>query len=202
MDRIRLGYLNPFAPFCRADGPSPQGSLVTALRARVPAGVDLDWHPGALADLPHWLAEGRIDAILGKAITPGRAGAFAFSAPLVRTAAALFGLPGQEAPHPGALGAARIATPAEGPLAALLAGLAPGAEVIGVADYAAALAAVEAGMADWAALNADVTPALFPGRTGPAGPRWAPLGLAVAVTPGDPDGVLARLGLQPDFPVG
>jgi ABC-type amino acid transport substrate-binding protein len=162
----------------------------------------VDWVPGTLAALPGWLAEGRIDAIAAKAVIPDRVAAFAFSDPLVETAAALFGPPGSAPPHPAKAGAARIATPAAGPLAALLPRLAPRALVVAVADYAAALAAVEAGAADWAALNADVTPALFPARTGPAGPRWAPLGLAVAVAPGDPGKVLARLALARDFPAG
>jgi len=193
MPPIRLGYLEPFRPFCWAGDGGVQGLFVDALGARLRCAVE--WVPGTLAGLPLWLAEGRIDGIAAKAITPDRAGAFRFSGPLVQTAAALFGPPGHPAPHPGAAGRAVIATPGNGPLAALLPRLAPEARVLPVADYPAALAAVESGAAGWAALNADAVAALFPGRTGPAGPRFAPLGLAVAVMAGDPAGVLGQLGL-------
>lgn len=193
MRPLRLGYLEPFRPFCWSAEGVVQGRLVEALQARSPEAVE--WVPGALAQLPLWLAEGRIDAIAAKAITPERAGAFTFSEPLLQTAAALFGPPGRAAPHPGEAGPAVIATPGAGPLMASLKRLAPEARVLAVADYPAALAAVETGAADWAALNADAVEALFPGRTGPAGPRFAPLGLGVAVPAGDPGAVLARLGL-------
>lgn len=197
MPVIRLGYLDPFRPFCWARNSVAQGRFVAALRAHLPPEVTVDWVPGGLAVLPDWLASGRIDGIAAKAVTPGRAGSFSFSRPLLHTAAALFGPPGRIGPAPAAAGACTIATPASGPLAGLLPRLAPRARVLAVADYDAALRAVESGTADWAALNADAVPALYPGRTGPPGPRWAELGLAVAVPSGDPGGVIARLGLAP-----
>lgn len=195
MLRFRLGYLDPFRPFCWSEGDAARGLFVEALSARLPAGVVIDWVPGALGDLPDWLAQGKIDAIAAKAVTPGRGRAFSFSAPLLQTAAALFGPVGHPAPHPADLGDCTIATPGAGPLASILPRLAPKARVTPVADYHAALHAVETGLADWAALNADAVPALYPNCTGPAGPRWAELGLAVAVPYGDPARILSRLGL-------
>lgn len=203
MGPIVVGYLDPFPPFCRHEGGAHRGTVLDALRAAAARhGAALAFVPGTLEGLPAALAAGRIDAIAAKAVTPGRAGAFAFSRPLARTGAALFAPAGQAAPALAAAGAARIATPAQGPLAALLSRLAPQAAVLPVADYAAALSAVLAGAADLAALNAEAgaaaAAAAFPGRFAPPGPRFAELDLALAVPPGDPQAVLARLGLAPD----
>jgi ABC-type amino acid transport substrate-binding protein len=196
MERITLGYLDPFRPFCWSEGGRARGRFIDALRERVADPLALDFLPGTLDDLPRWLAEERIDGIAAKAVTPERGAAFAFSEPLLETAAALFAPEGSAPPLPAALApGARIATPAGGPLVALLARLAPGAQVLPVADYAAAFAAVLENRADVAALNADAGDALRPAGIGAPGPRFAPLGLAVAVAAEDPKRVLARLGL-------
>jgi ABC-type amino acid transport substrate-binding protein len=196
MERITLGYLDPFRPFCWSEGGRARGRFIDALHDRVPNRVALSFLPGPLDALPRWLAEGRIDAIAAKAVTAERGAAFAFSEPLLETAAALFAPDGSVPPLPAALApGARIATPAGGPLAALLARLAPEAQVLPTADYAAAFAAVLDGRADVAALNADAGDALRPAGIGPPGPRFAPLGLAVAVPAGDPERVLSRLRL-------
>lgn len=200
MGAIVVGYLDPFRPFCWCEGGAHRGSFLDALRALAAArGERLAFVPGSLAGLPEALAAGRIDAIAAKAATPGRAGAFAFSRPLARTGAALFAPAGRAAPSLEVAGAASVATPAEGPLAALLPRLAPSLAILPVADYAAALAAVLDGRAAFAALNADAgadeAAARFPGRFAAPGPRFAELDLALAVAPGDPRGVLARLGL-------
>jgi ABC-type amino acid transport substrate-binding protein len=200
MGAIVVGYLDPFRPFAWSEGGAHRGSFLDALRVQATArGVALSFRPGTLAGLPEALAAGEIDAIAAKAVTPGRAGAFAFSRPLARSGAALFAPAGRVAPGLEDAGAARVATPAEGPLAALLPQLAPGVAVVAVADYAAALAAVLAGAADLAALNADAgaeaAAARHPGRFAPPGPRFAELDLALAVRPGDPGRVLERLGL-------
>ena len=196
---VRIGYLNPFRPFCWQQDGAARGLFVTALQARLPAGTVPLWQPGALEELPRWLEAGQIDAIAAKAIVPERAGAFAFSAPLVETAAALHARFGTDAPAIAAAGGAVIATPETGPLAGGVARLAPGARIVTVADYDAALLAVAEGRADFAALNAEATTPMiadrYAGRIGAAGQRFAPLGLAVAVRAGDPDAVLPRLGL-------
>ncbi|MCC6006580.1 MAG: transporter substrate-binding domain-containing protein [Rhodobacteraceae bacterium] len=202
MREISIGYLDPFPPFCRC-GPEgrAEGLFVAILEARAEArGLRLAWHPGLLEALPLALAEGTIEAIAAKALIPERAGTLCLSEPLMETAAALFGPVGSVPPDITRAGAARIATPAEGPLAALVARLAPGSRVVAARDYPDALATVLDGRADWAALNADAGAAeaerAHPGRSAPPGPRFAPLGLSVAVSPGDPHGVLTALGLR------
>lgn len=201
MNPLRLGYPDPFPPFCESTPAGARGRFVDALAATLPGGQAIDWLPGPLDTLPAWLAEGRIDAIAPKAITTARADAFAFSQPLMQTAAALFG-PGRHPPPAlEQAGNARIGTPRQGPLAAHIARHAPAARLVFTADYADTLAAVLAGKADFAALNADagaeLARRLHPARFAPPGPRFAPLGLAVATLPGDPQKVLPRLGLQP-----
>lgn len=184
---MRIGYLEDFAPFTWRGPRGAQGSLIALLGGRsrvrfVAAGLEV---------LPTLLQKGDIDAILPKALTPNRAREFDFSQPLAMTGAALFG---QGAPAIGAAGAARIATPGTGPLAALLPRLAPQASVIVVADYAAAFAAVTEGRADFAALNADAGAAMAGGRFTP-GPRFGELPLCLAARPGDGARVFGRLGL-------
>jgi len=198
MKAIILGYLDPFRPFCWRDGDVHRGRFIAALRHHAPGGSVLEFRPGALEDLPLWLAAGQIDAIAAKAVTGARAGLFTFSPPLMRTAAALFGPAGCVPPDMRDVATARIATPGAGPLAAMIPALAPRASVVPVRDYEAAFAAVLEGRADWAALNADAGSELadrkFAGRISAPGPRFGAFDLAVAVSPGDPAGVLARLG--------
>jgi len=198
MTTIVLGYLDPFHPFCWRQGDVDQGSFIAALRQHAPGGAVLDFRPGALEALPLWLAGGQIDAIAAKAVTGARAGLFTFSPPLMRTAAALFGPAGSAPPAVSDVATARIATPGAGPLAAMIPDLAPRARVVPVRDYEAAFAAVLEGRADWAALNADAGADLanrvLAGRISAPGPRFGAFDLAVAVSPGDPRGVLPRLG--------
>lgn len=187
-DILRIGYLADFLPFTFRGPNGASGALVTMLDPRrrrhrfIAAGLEV---------LPMLLHKGDIDAILPKAFTPDRTKEFDFSQPLAMTGAALFGL---GAPAIGAAGAARIATPGTGPLAALLPRLAPLATVVVVPDYAAAFAAVTEGRADFAALNADAGAAMAGGRF-TAGPRFAELPLCLAARPGDGARVFGRLGL-------
>ena len=201
MNTLCLGFPDPFPPFCEATAQGPQGRIIKALAKRLPDGLRIDWQPGPLDALPEWLRDGRIDAIAPKAVTGERAMAFAFSQPLMQTAAALFALAQRRAPALEQAGSARIATPRQGPLAALIARHAPDARLIATSDYADTLNAVLDGTADFAALNADAGAEIarrhHPGRFAPPGPRFAPLGLAVATLPGDPLKVLPRLGLKP-----
>ncbi|MCC5987622.1 MAG: transporter substrate-binding domain-containing protein [Pararhodobacter sp.] len=201
MNALRLGYPDPFPPFCESTSAGARGRFVTALAAALPAGQAIEWLPGKLDTLPRWLAEGRIDAIAPKAVTPARADEFAFSQPLMQTAAALFGPARCPPPALHAAGSARIATPRQGPLVAIITRHAPATQLVITADYAETLAAVLAGTADFGALNADAGAELaqrqHPGCFSPPGPCFAPLGLAVATLPGDPGSVLARLGLHP-----
>ena len=198
---LRIGYLDPFAPFCFSRGARHEGRFLDALRARASdAGQDLSFHPGAIGDLPQELAAGRIDAIAAKAVTAARGQDFTFSEPLLETAAALFAKAGNVAPAPDDIGGRTIATPGAGPLVAVLRRLAPEATILETADYPASLLAVLEGKADFAALNADAGATIaddaFPGAISASGPRFEVLGLALAVSPGDPGGVLARLGFQ------
>lgn len=200
MNILRLGHPDPFPPFCQATARGPQGRFVDALAARLPKGQRIIWQPGTLDALPTWLQERRIHAIAPKAITDDRAREFSLSQPLLHTAAALFGPARRPVPALEQAGCARIATPRKGPLAAIIARQAPDARIIATRDYAETLGTVLAGHADFAALNLDAGAELTSrrqGRFAPPGPRFAPLGLAVATLPGDPHGVLPRLGLQP-----
>lgn len=201
MTRLRLGCPDPFPPFCEPTQTGAKGRFVEALAATLPDGQRLEWLPAPLDALPGLLSQGRIDGIAPKAITPARHDAFAFSQPLMQTAAALFGPAHSPPPALEKAGSARIATPRQGPLAALIARHAPAARLVLATDYADTLAAVLSGQAEFAALNADAGAELasrrHPGRFAPPGPCFAPLGLAVATLPGDPHRVLPRLGLQP-----
>ena len=201
MKTLRLGFPDPFPPFCESTAHGPQGRFIAALAARLPPGQRIDCQPGPLDALPQWLRDGRIDAIAPKAVTLDRAQRFSFSQPLMQTAAALFGPAPRPAPALEQAGTARIATPRQGPLAALITRHAQDARLIATTDYADTLDAVLTGAADFAALNADagaeIAHRLHPGRFAPPGPRFAPLDLAVATLPGDPHAVLPRLGLQP-----
>ncbi len=198
---LRLGFLNPFRPFCWQAAGSVQGLFVTALHTRLPSKPLPDWLPASLQALPALLTAGQIDAIAAKAITASRATQFTFSEPLLHTAAALFARAGTAPPALPDTGTAIIATPARGPLVAIIGTEAPRARLLRTPDYNAALAALLAGRADFAALNADAGADLahrvHPGRISPPGPRFAPLGLAVATLPGDPQGILPGLGLFP-----
>ncbi|MGY6536562.1 MAG: substrate-binding periplasmic protein [Pararhodobacter sp.] len=199
--RLRLGYLDPFRPFCWREGNTARGSFIDALATRLSNPLSIDWQPGDLAELPALLATGQIDAIAAKAITPARAGLLTFSEPLLQTAAALFAAAGGTAPALTCAGTAVIATPASGPLPGIIRQQAPRSRLLLTKGYDDTLAALLSGRADLAALNADAGTDLaqrrFPGRFAPAGPRFAPLGLAIATPPGDPAGVLAALGLVP-----
>ncbi len=198
---LRLGYLDPFRPFCWSENGSARGSFVIALTARLPPATRLAWRPAPLAALPRHLATGRIDAIAAKAVTATRAGQFTFSEPLLHTAAALFARAGTTPPALSDTGTATIATPGNGPLVAIIRAEAPCARLLLTPDYDAALAALLAGRTDFAALNADagadLAQRVHPGRISRPGPRFAPLGLAVATLPGDPHGILPRIGLFP-----
>lgn len=195
MRRITIGYLDSFKPFAYFEAGGHHGLFLDRLRdvARRRE-VGLAFRPGRLAALPQSLVDGSIDAIAAKAVTPERSEALSFSSPLLSTAAALFGPPGHPAPAIAAVGTARIVTPAAGPLKPLIARLAPHAQLATVDDYQQALDAVFDGLADWAALNVDVAAQLAP--TASRGPAFAELDLALAVLPGDPKGVLARLWLD------
>ena len=202
MTALRLGFPDPFPPFCESDRQGPYGRFINAVAKSLPQGQRIDWQPGPLDRLNQWLRDGRIDAIAPKAVTLERAQRFSFSQPLMQTAAALFGLAdGPAAPALQQAGSARIATPRQGPLAALITRHAPDARLIATMDYAETLNAVLTGAADFAALNADAGAEIahrhHPGRFAPPGPRFAPLGLAVATLPGDPHQVLPSLGLRP-----
>lgn len=200
---LRLGFPDPFPPFCWAEGGCTRGQFIGAIQAvtaHLPEDLPIAWVPGNLASLPVQLAAGHIDAIAAKAVIRARGGRFTFSEPLIQTAAALFARTGQHAPAPAQAGNATIATPAEGPLQGVLLREAPRARLILTTDYEDTLAALLSGRADFAALNADAGGALarrlHPGRLVPPGPRFAPLGLSVATMPGDPENVLGRLRLK------
>ncbi|MFN3937871.1 MAG: substrate-binding periplasmic protein [Gemmobacter sp.] len=192
----RIGYPVDFAPFAHRQGGRAAGSLVALLRQRAKARrIDLQFVPSGIDGLPGLLASGGIDAILPKVPTATRSAAFAFSVPLAATHAALFGRGG--APHPAEAGACGIATPFQGPLFDILPRLAPQARLIATADYAGALAAVHDGLADFAALNAEVGALHCRGRLA-IGPRFAQFDLCLAAAAGDPTGILSRLGLARD----
>ncbi|MEC9344353.1 MAG: transporter substrate-binding domain-containing protein [Pseudomonadota bacterium] len=200
MRTVRIAYADPFRPFAWCENGVHRGRFLDCLGALAAgANVALRLVPGPMQDLPLWLGRGEIDAIAPQAIVPQRAGRFVFSRPLMETSAALFGPRGSVPPLVGEAGTARIATPVSGPLAEMLPALAPNCLVVGTSDYEDSLRAVANGIADWAALNADAGAELAAEwRSGAIGARGAPfarIGLAVAVRPGDPNGVLAALGL-------
>ncbi len=200
-----IAFPDPFRPFVWQAAGRARGTFVRALTKRLPRGVQIIWISSAHGALPALLLSGEIDAIAPLAITRERCGLFAFSEPLMQTAAALFARAGEKAPHPSTAGLARIVTPRAGPLAALLRALAPAIRLNLVADYEEAFACVLARQADYAALNAEAGTAfarrLFPGAISAPGPRFAPVGLAVATLPGDPQGIFPELGLTHGVPL-
>lgn len=202
MPRLVIGFLDPFQPFAWTHEGCAKGRFIDILRAAAARNnIAVAFRPGPLDVLPQWLARGEIDGIAAKAMVPGRALEFAFSEPLMQTSAALFGPAGTVPPPLGPDVKGRIATPASGPLVGLLGRCAPCARLITVRDYEAALAAVAEGRADWAALNADagadIAAVWRNGAIRARGPTFGHIDLALAVSPGDPRGVLSALGLAP-----
>lgn len=200
MQRFVIGFLDPFQPFAWTHDGRAEGRFIDALRtAATRFNVSVEFRPGSIDVLPQWLARGDIDGIAAKAMVPGRELEFDFSVPLMQTSAALFGPVGTVPASLGPDVKGRIATPASGPLVGLLRRSAPLAELIMVKDYEAALAAVADGQVDWAALNVDAGAGIAAvWRNGVISARGATFGhidLALAVSPGDPRGVLSALGL-------
>lgn len=145
---LRLGHDIDLAPFAAVeDGQSTGWLLAAAMRAFAQVGRAAQPVPLALGTFEAALKSGEIDAFVGVAVTEERRARLALSAPLVTTGGAWFRPTRRGGPI------RRAATPAGGPLVAVLRRHFPDVAVVETADYAGSLAATLAGEADAAALN-------------------------------------------------
>lgn len=199
--RITVVVEESFAPFVQVEAGRVAGLAVEALDALAEqAGVEIEYLPAPAARIPAILAEGRADAAFPLAINPERLALFDFSDPVLVTGGGFF--VAAPSPAPAALAdlrAARIATPATGPLAAFLRAHAPDAILVPTADYIEPLRMVVSGEADAAALNLEagclLAEQLFPGRiTLPARHFLKlPLALGVPKRSGEKSPILRRI---------
>ncbi|GIL03029.1 MAG: hypothetical protein BroJett030_29280 [Alphaproteobacteria bacterium] len=184
MEVLRIGYDPDFAPITFADGRGDaDGTAIRRLAAAcAAAGIDCRFVPVALAEQARRLADGSVDALAAIGATPARRRQLDLSRVYLTTGAAWF------APAPfdpsAASPAARIATPVDGPLAAVVSARWPHLHVVAVAGYAQALSAVAEGRAAAAALNIDVGTAMcaarFPGAFQVPDRPFLTIGLALA----------------------
>ncbi len=200
---LRIGFDDPFPPFAwLADG-HPTGSLIERVAGIVAAsGCTAEFVPLALERSEAALLAGEVDVLAFKAVVPERRTVLAFSSPIESTGAALFAPMGSPLAAHGDIARCaglRIATPARGPLTALIGRLCPQAVVVPTEGYEESLQAVLAGDAHAAALNVHVgahwAGSRFPGRFAAPGDVFAQLDLAMAAARGRGEPVLARLGM-------
>jgi ABC-type amino acid transport substrate-binding protein len=194
-----LGYNPDFAPFSWEDNGRPRGLVIARLEQLfTSAGIALHFVPLSLAQLMPQLASGHIDAIAVTAISPGRHGTLGFSKPLALSGGAWFALrdaADRRAGNPSA--STRVITPAKGPLLEVIRKQFPQVQLETSDDYSTALQAVTHGDAHVAALNLEVGSLIcerdFSGQFRIPQASFCELPLAMAVAPGDPKQLLARL---------
>ena len=197
--RVTIGYQVDFPPFMADDG-GPVGLLIDELTRRLGTlDPDIIWVGLDLAEQIPARMDGRLDVLAGLGVTPERAERLTFGPPVLQTGGALFRLADDDDR------VRRIATPASGPLTGATRTSFPDAEVVEVADYPEALAAVADGEVDAAALNvhvgAQIAERQHGGLFGPPSSPFAPVDLAPAYRPGlSADGrraIADALGLPP-----
>lgn len=199
--KITVVVEESFAPFVQVEDGRVVGLAVDALDALArTADLEIEYLPAPASRIQAIIAEGRADAAFPLAINPERLAIFDFSDPVLVTGGGFF--VAAPSPAPAALAdlrAARIATPATGPLAAYLRTHAPDMTLVPTGDYIEPLRMVVSGEADAAALNLEagciLAEKLFPGRiTLPASHFLkAPLALGVPKRSGEKSPVLQRI---------
>ena len=154
--QLRIVYDPDFAPLTyRNEQGEAAGRIITRLsNALSHADIDCQFVPVAMSCHEAMIAEGGCDAIAALARTPERSRHFDFAPPFTTTGGSFFARRPFDAKHQPA--GTVVATPAAGPLAALILSRFPQLDVAAVTDYETALNAVVDGKAAAAALNRDV----------------------------------------------
>ena len=197
---LKIGYEPSLPPLTHGIDGEPGGLAITMVTAICKqAGLPCQFMPVKLEQQQAALNRGDIDAIafVGKAAGSDRK--LEYSDAYLETGAAWFSLKEQPWQESTAETRPRIATPAAGPLVGRVKRRIPGATLVDVENYPAALNAVITNVADVAALNfqigADVAQRLHPGLfVLPAAPFEVMDGV-MAVPWGDPGGILSQLNL-------
>lgn len=199
---MRIGHDVPFEPFAVIEDGRSTGLIVDLVaEALRRAGIGHRFVPLALDASEGALADGTVDALAFKGVSPERRAKMDFSADIVQTGGALFARAG------GAPGTAlkdfsgkTVVTPRRGPLVAQLARLAPDIVVVPTTSYEESLDLVLAGKADAAALNFQAGLRLartqYPGRFALPESPFVALPLAFAVARGRNGDLLARVGAE------
>jgi len=152
---IIVGYDPDFYPFTCQSGDNCSGLLVDMTQCTLElSGLHSTFVPVALSSSLSALDRGEIDALCGVAVTPQRAPQYAFSSPLTTTGGAWFFRDGPDGGARSPQSPPRsVATPAAGPLAAIIETQFPGVEIVSTSTYGAAFAEVLNGTVEAAALN-------------------------------------------------
>jgi len=195
---LRIGFDNPFEPFAWMEDGQAKGMLIDVV-ADILAEARLShvFVPLPLEAIEPALADGRIDAIAFKGITPERERVMAFSEPLLVTGGAIFTRRGRTASaNLRDYAGMRVVTPRRGPLHAQIEREFPDLALIDGESYEGSFDTLLAGRADLAALNWQagmrVANRRYAGQVElPAAP-YVSVPLAFAVSRGRSDGVLRR----------
>ena len=151
---IRIAYEPDFLPLtCENDG-APEGLVIEILNlAFSRAGLEAAYVPLPLADHITALAADDVDAIAFKAITPGHDRGCDFSDPIIKTGAAWLAPTARPWTVADGVDRPRVATPATGPLVALIRDRFPELQIFETSSYDESLNAAATGEADVTALN-------------------------------------------------
>lgn len=195
---MRIGHDVPFEPFAVIEDGRSTGLIIDLVaEALRRAGIGHRFVPLALDASEGALADGTVDALAFKGVSPERQAKMDFSADIVETGGALFARAGAPGTALKDFAGKTVVTPRRGPLVAQLARLAPDIVVVPTTSYEESLDLVLAGRADAAALNFQaglrLARAKYPGGFAlPAAPFVA-LPLAFAVAKGRNGELLARV---------
>ena len=195
---LRIGLDVPYEPFGLMQDGQVTGMLVQLVGMLLDGlGLAHRFVPMPLADTEPALADGRVDALAYKGITPARLASIDFSAPIMISGGATFTRPGlSPSDDLRQFDGMRVVTTRHGPLWRHLETAHPSLQLLPAAHYQQALEMVLRGEADLAALNMHagraIAQRLFPGQLGLPQLPYMPLRTGFALRRGSHPELLLR----------
>ena len=195
---LRIGLDVPYEPFGLMQDGQVSGMLVELVGMLLAdLGLAHRFVPMPLADTEPALAEGRVDALAYKGITPARLASIDFSEPIMISGGATFTRPGLlPSDNLRQFDGMRVVTTRHGPLWRHLQTEHPALQLLPAEHYQQALEMVLRGEADLAALNMHagraIAQRLFPGQLGLPQLPYMPLRTGFALRRGSHPELLLR----------